>query len=300
MTRKKILILGGSGFLATNLAKKLHKLNFNIFLLCKKKNISLKKKNTIKYLFCDINNFQKLKKILKNINFEYVINLSGNINHNDKKQTKQTHFIGLKNIVKCLINKKIKLFIQAGSSLEYGNYNSPQPEKKNCKPISFYGKVKLLASRYLLSKKITFKVVILRMYQIYGPHQKQNRLIPHVITSCLKNKTFDCTSGLQIRDFLFVDDFSNLILKILKKDKLKSKIYNVGSGKPILIKKLVKKIVKIIGKGNPKFGALKMRKDETLNLYPNINKIKKEFKWEPKINLEKGLFNTIKFYEKKY
>lgn len=188
------------------------------------------------------------------------------------------------------------MFIQIGSSLEYGKIKSPHKENFKCKPISYYGKAKYLATQYL--KKNTNKYIILRPYQIYGPNQKKDRLIPITIDSCLKNKSFGCTDGSQFRDFLFVDDFSDLILKILKSKKIFSGIYNIGSGKPYQIKNLINLIQKKIKKGKPIFGKLKMRKEEMVFTYPNIKKIKKFYKWKPKININNGLNKTIKFYEK--
>ena len=70
-------------------------------------------------------------------------------------------------------------------------------------------------------KKKMSNFIILRPYQVYGPYQKYDRLIPMVIKSCLKNKKFPCTEGNQERDFLYVDDFTDLIIKILKKKILK-------------------------------------------------------------------------------
>ena len=139
--------------------------------------------------------------------------------------------------------------------------------------------------------------MILRPYQIYGPYQKFDRLIPQVIKNCLDNKNFDCTEGSQLRDFLYVDDFINLFKKNFKKKKIESGIYNVGSGKPIKVKDVVNKINLIIGKGKPNFGKIKMRKDEISSLYPNINKLKKKLKWAPKTNFNLGIKKTIKFYK---
>ena len=51
-----------------------------------------------------------------------------------------------------------------------------------------------------------------------------------------KNKSFPCSEGFQLRDFLYVDDFNSLLIKIIKKKKIKSGIYNVGTGKPIRVK----------------------------------------------------------------
>ena len=295
---KKILIVGGSGFLGFNLAKKLDSSKFKIFLLCKNKKSRPSKLKKAKYLYCDLQNISKLNKVLST-NFDIIVNFSGNIDHQNKSETYKTHYQGVKNLVSLVRNKGVKLFIQAGSSLEYGNKKSPQVEQTRSSPISIYGKAKYLASRFLLNKKNKFKVIILRMYQVYGPHQKKDRLIPQVINSCLQRKTFPCTEGKQIRDFLYVDDLCNLILKILKKNSLNSGIYNVGTEKPVSVKNVISKIVKFLKRGEPNFGKIKMRKDEINYLYPNIKKVKKEFNWTPKVSLNKGLIKTIKFYEKR-
>ena len=136
------------------------------------------------------------------------------------------------------------------------------------------------------------------MYQIYGPNQNNQRLIPFVINSCLKSKNFNCTSGQQIRDFLYIDDLVNLIIKILKKKLFKKKIYNAGSGEPVKIKSMIQKITDKIKKGNPNFGKIMMRKDENFKLYPDITSVKEEFNWQPKVNINEGLKKTINFYAK--
>jgi len=238
-----------------------------------------------------------LKKKIKEKKFHYVINLSGNINHQKNSETLKVHFVGLKNLLKTISEKNIRLFIKIGRSLEYGKKSSPQKESFFCKPISYYGKAKYKASSFL-SKKLD-NYLILRPYQIYGPYQKDDRLIPMVIKSCLKNRKFPCSLGKQERDFLYVDDFTNLIIKILKKNKVRKKIYNVGSGNATKVKKIIDLILKFTQKGKPLFGNIKMRKDELKQLYPNISSITKEFNWKPKIKLELGLKKTISFYEKK-
>ena len=296
MTKKKILIIGASGFLGYNLSLKLKKLGYSLFLLSRNKNKYLKISGA-SYIFCDISNKKKLQKKI-NRNFNFVINLSGNIDHNDKKNSKKIHFEGVKNIINILEKKKINLFIQIGSSLEYGKIKSPHKENNYCKPVSFYGKAKHLASKYLVKKKLLFKFIILRPYQIYGPYQKINRLIPHVVTSCLKDKSFDCSNGSQFRDFLYVEDFVDLVIKIINCKNNQSGVYNVGYGKPQKVKSVIQKIILILKKGKPNFGRIKMRPDEVKYLYPNIEKVRSIYKWSPKINLSQGLKKTIRYYKK--
>ena len=295
ITKTNILIVGGTGFLGTNLALKLTKnKKYKVDLLVKNKKKINKALKSTNYFNCDISNFKDLKKKIQK-SYHFVINLSGNINHKKNTETKQVHFNGLKNLVSVIDKKNLKLFIQTGSSLEYGRMMSPQKEKIICKPVSFYGEAKYRASQYIIKNLKNY--LIIRPYQIYGPYQKKNRLIPMMINSCLKNEKFNCTNGSQLRDFLYVDDFSNLLIKILKKRNFKHKIYNVGYGKPFEVKYVINSITKIIKRGEPLFGKIKMREDEIKKLYPNISRIKKDLKWRPTVNLTKGLKKTITFYK---
>jgi len=293
--KKKILITGASGFLGVNLIRKLSKQkSFIIYGLVNLKTRKFEKIKKVKYIKSDISNSRKLKKKLKN-NFDYVINFAGNIDHKNKNQTLKTHYFGLKNLINAIQKEKIKRFIQVGSSLEYGSKECPHFENTKCNPKSHYGKSKFLSTKFI-QKKIK-NYIILRPYQIYGAYQKINRLIPLVIDACLKNKSFDCTDGSQYRDFLYVEDFIDLVIKIIKKGKIKAGIYNVGSGKPIKVKKVISSIQKIIKKGKPQFGKIKMRRDESNSSYPNISKIKRNLNWKPKTKFHYGLKKTINFYE---
>ena len=139
---------------------------------------------------------------------------------------------------------------------------------------------------------------MLRIFLTYGPDQKENRFIPQIIKGCLKNNDFKTSSGKQIRDFCYIDDVVSAIHMVMMSKKSIGKIYNVGSGKPVKIKNVVKIIKSIIGKGNPIYGSFKLRKNENIKLYPNIKKIKNEIGWKVKYNLNEGLFKTVEHFKK--
>ena len=127
-----------------------------------------------------------------------------------------------------------------------------------------------------------------------------NRIIPITITNAIKDKKFDCSEGKQLRDFIFVDDVISAIIKIIKSKKSSGEIINIGSGKPLSVKNVINKICKLVKKGRPQFGKIKLRKDEILILYPDIKKAKKLLRWRPKTSIKNGLNKTISFFKKCY
>ncbi len=297
---KKLLIIGGTGFLGYHVAVKAKKKNWMVHSISSRKPKKIRYLKNVKYLICDITNKKHVNKSL-NSKYDYIINFGGYVDHSNKKKTHSSHFNGCKNLIDIIQKKKIipSKFIQIGSSIENLKSKSPQSElypKLNYKIKSVYGYSKLLATRYLINhfRKKNFPAIILRPYIIYGPKQDSNRFIPFVIENCKKNKKFILSTCEQHRDFLFIDDFVRLIFKVLSSDsKSHGNIFNVGYGKPIKLKKIVKLIRNKINKGLPDFGKFKLRPDEINIQYPNIKKIKKFFGWSPKTKFINGLIKTI-------
>jgi nucleoside-diphosphate-sugar epimerase len=295
-----VLITGGTGFIGSHLIDRCKKKGWDIISLSlNKKN----KKNGIKKLNLNVSNRNLLFKKLNKFKIDYIINLAGHINHHEKKKTFETHFRGCKNLIDFAVEKKIKKFIQIGSSVEYGFSKSPISENKkiNIKKLkSIYGISKLKASNYLIkiSKEKKLKYIILRPFLIYGPGQTNNRLIPNTIINCLKNENFPCSNGNQTRDFLYIDDFVNLVIECIQNKKVYNTIFNAGSGTPIKVKKIIRSIQKLVKKGSPIFGKILLRKDEPLKLYSDIKKTYKCLNWKPKKLLLNGLRITIRYYKK--
>ena len=296
-SNKNILIVGGTGFIGYHLAKNSLKRGWLVTSISTKKPPNKRYIPKVKYILCDVNNKKSLKKNIRKY-FKYVVNLSGYVDHSNKKKTFKSHYIGCKNLAEIFLKKKLNSFIQMGSSIEYGSLKSPQKENGRCNPKSTYGKAKLLASKYLINlyKKKNFPATILRLYLAYGPKQDFNRFLPIIINGCLKNKKFPCSEGKQIRDFIHVKDVVNIIMKSLTNKNARGQIINVGSGKPQKLKNIIKRVREFSNGGHPQFGKIKLRKDEILKVYPNIKKAKNLIKWKPKIQFEKGLKDTIKFY----
>ena len=298
--KNSILIVGGTGFIGYHLAKRCLKKGWDVTSISLSKPKKKRFLQNVKYLICDISNKEELrKKTLKH--FKYIVNMSGHVNHFDKIQTYKSHYVGCKNLIEIFLKKKPKSFIQIGSCVEYGNARSPQREnsKLTIKLIkSTYGKAKLSATQYIINlyKKTKFPATVIRLYSVYGPKQDINRFIPFVINRSMQNKRFNCSEGDQLRDFIYINDVIDALIKTLLNKKSLGQIINIASGKPKKIKDIVKLIIRSIKGGVPQYGKVKLRPDETMKIYANIKKAKKILSWKPKILFKNGIKLTIESY----
>ena len=298
MRGKKILVVGGTGFLGFHLIKRCISLKMTVTSISRRKPNQFQRLDNVEYKTCNITSLQNLKKQIDN-DYDYIVNLGGNIDHKNKNKTYHSHYLGLKNFFNIFKNKKIKRFVQIGSSSEYGKIFGPVKENNTCKPKMIYGRSKLMATNFLFKKNKLkkFPFTILRFFQVYGPFQKTNRLIPFVISSSLQNKRFNFSEGSQLRDFLYIDDAIDSIIKSFKIERTKGKIINIGYGTPIEVKRIILMIKDLIQKGKPQFGKLSLRVDESKNIYPDLRIAKKILGWKNKISLKEGLIKTIQFYK---
>ncbi len=298
----KLLVLGGSGFIGSHVAQRGINNGYETFVICKLLPPKSKRIKGVNYINLDICHQNEFKKIT-NISFNYVVNLSGYIDHSSffksGKELIDMHFNSIVNLIFHLKKDKLIRFVQIGSSDEYGDNIAPQNEAQIEKPFSPYSFAKSVSTNFIqyLFKNENFPGTIIRPFIIYGPGQKTDRLIPYVITKAINNEKFSVSSGEQIRDFLYVDDAVDAIFLALENDLANGRVINIGSGDPRSVKSVIEKIVKEIGSGKPLYGELKSRDGENLKLYPNIELAKKLLNWEPKISIESGLKKIINFYK---
>ena len=300
----RLLILGGTGFIGRNLANKAVKKGYKTVVLSLKKPNVEQKIGNVEYLEADTTNFAQLQEQLSIANFEYVVNLSGYIDHisflDGGSHIIDAHFGGLQSILKLLDWNVLKRFVQIGSSDEYGNSSAPQSEEMREAPISPYSLGKVASSQLLqmLYRTEGLPTVTLRLFLVYGPGQNINRFLPQIIKGCLLGSRFPASDGEQLRDFCYVSDITDGILSVLTNDKVVGEIINLASGEPVTIREVVEQVQNIVGLGIPEFGKVPYRISENMELYANVTKAKELLDWRTTTDLVTGIEKTIHFISK--
>lgn len=300
---ERILIVGGAGFIGKHLVKRCLKDTSNVTCL----GLRSKQNNDpfiqdIEFIQTDIADKKQLQDFLLESSFDYVFNLGGYIDHTPYlkggRKVIESHFVGLMNLLDCLDIKKLKGFVQIGSSDEYGNAPSPQNETMREMPISPYSFAKAAATNLIqmLSRTEGFPGAVLRFFLIYGPGQDNKRFLPQIIRGCLNNEEFKTSEGKQLRDFCYVDDAVNAMIKAAVTQEAMGHVINIASGSPVIIKEMIEKIMSLTGGGKPVWGAHPYRKGENMELYADISLAKSLLGWEPHTSLEEGLKKTIGYY----
>ena len=108
--KKKLLIVGGTGFIGFNLAKKTSELDYKVTCISSSYPSKKKRLSKVNYVTCDITKKKNIFIKLKNLNFDYVVNLSGYVNHSKKILTYKTHYLGAKYLIDFFKKKFLNLF----------------------------------------------------------------------------------------------------------------------------------------------------------------------------------------------
>ena len=298
----KIIVAGGTGFIGANLISELISNGNEVISISKSIDNKKRKVKNAKYIFHDLNKPIKENLLNNFMDVEYIVNCSGYIDHSNFRangiEVFYDHFNSLISLTNLAIDLKVKTFVQLGSSDEYGKNKSPIKESVRESPISPYALAKLSSTYFLQQcfREGILNTVILRPFLIFGEMQSRNRFLPYLIENCLKNKQFNVTKGDQIRDYLYIKDFNQALIKTLNNKKAYGEIINIASGIPISIKDVITSVNKLIGIGNPILGGIDYRENESMELYADINKAKSLLDWEPTYDFQNSLKSVIQWY----
>ncbi len=317
---KRIIVTGGSGFIGSNLvnfliSKKYFVINIDK-LTYSSNNFAHKDKSKKNYKFykLDINNKKKFKEIVKKYKPSAIFNLAAET-HVDRsidgpKNFVNTNILGTFTILEVLrelkrskINTKL---IHISTDEVYGDIknNKRSDEKYKYDPSSPYSASKASADHLVKSFIKTYKLnaVISNCCNNYGPYQFPEKLLPKMISNIFNNKELPVyAKGKNSREWIHVKDHCIALFMLYLKGK-SGENYNVGSGITLsnisLINKLLKisKMLKIKINKKTKIVFVKDRPGHDFRYSLNSKKIQKDLRWKSKINLDKGLSDTVKWY----
>ena len=303
----KVIVTGGAGFIGSHLCEQLIKLGHKVFVIDnfsngKIKNLS-KIKNKITIIKQDIRNYKKIQKKFKNIDNVFHLAALSDIVPSIEKPDEYftTNVDGTFNVLKASHQNKIKRFIYCASGSCYGIPKKiPTSEKSEISPEYPYSLTKRLGEEIVLhfAKIYKLNATSLRLFNVYGPRSRTSGAYGAVfgvfLAQKLSNKPFTVVGdGKQKRDFTYISDVVDALVKVSKLKNLKNKVFNVGSGTAVSVNKIVKLL-----KG--KKIKIPKRPGEPDITYADISKIKSLTGWAPKISIEKGineLLNNIEYWK---
>ena len=276
--KNKVLITGKSGFIGSNLMKRIP--NHISVLENGSKSIDLRIRSEV----------LKINKV------DTVIHLAGKIPSEERNSQNiffEHNVLGTLNILEYCVNKKIKKIIYV-SSYVYGNSKkNPINEKEVVNPHNAYTKSKALGEELckIYGEKFGIDVIILRPFNIFGNSLKKNFFISNILESIKQNKSITIINKNDKRDYLHVTDFVDAIIRMIDYES-KYDVFNVGSGKSISFEKLVNLVEQKSGKKINKIH--KSSQVHIKKIQADIKKINKKTGWKPKISLEKGIEIVLK------
>ncbi|MGJ0363462.1 NAD-dependent epimerase/dehydratase [Aliarcobacter cryaerophilus] len=285
-----ILLTGATGFLGSYLLKSFIKNGYEVIALKRStSNIYRIEEYLDQIILYDIDKTE-LSDIFENHKIDIVINTVTNYGRKDTKISSivDTNLIfGLK-LLEESVNNNVEAFINTDTLLD-----------RNLNPYAL-SKAQLVNWMQFLSTHNS-KMINVRIEHMYGTLDDENKFIYWLINQLKQNvENIDLTSGVQKRDFIYIDDIVSAYETMIKNiDRFSNyEEFELGSGNSIEVKEFVKQIVKELNVNQTittklNFGIVAYRANENMNMQANIEKLQ-NLGWKPKISIEDGIKKIIK------
>jgi len=307
---KSILVTGGAGFLGSHLCERLLRdgyevicvdnfytgQRFNISSLLSNPRFEVIRHDVCFPLYVEVDEIYNLACPASPIHYQF-----------DPVQTTKTSVHGAINMLGLAKRIKAKIF-QASTSEVYGDPQvRPQVESYwgNVNPVglrSCYDEGKRCAETLFFDyyRQHNLKIKVARIFNTYGPKMlpHDGRVISNFIVQALEGK--DVTvygDGSQTRSFCYVDDLIDAFIRLMETPDDFTGPINLGSPDEFPILELAREVLKLTG-SKSKIVFKPLPYDDPTQRQPDISLAKKTLRWEPKVKLEKGLRNTIRYFKK--
>jgi nucleoside-diphosphate-sugar epimerase len=300
---KNIIVTGATGMVGANLIRSLINVGSSVTVISRSNQISARLSeiaDSISIIRLNISNALDTRRFIEDISPEIIFHLAStpfNPPTISLEEHRSVNVAALKNLLKPLINSTCR-FIFTGSAAVYTDGRN-LTEQSETKPGSLLGKTKLEGSKFAkkFSAENKLEYIELRLFTPYGPWERPSRIIPYTILSALKGHRVKIGTGQQRRDFLFIDDVVNALIKAALFESPNNDVFNICSGTSVRILDLVRNILDLMNETvGVETNAFPTRSDEIWEISGSYRHAKKYLQWEPKISLESGLTQTIDWF----
>lgn len=257
MEKRKILVTGGAGFIASSLIKHLAK-DENNFIVAVDNLLTgnikrIPKLDNVKFIKADVNEFIDISSIFFNFSFDYVFHYAAVVG---VKRTLENPVLvlddlkGMRNVLDLCKNTCVKRVFFASSSEVYGE-PVELPQNEYTTPLNSrlpYAIVKNVGEAYLKSYKQEFDLdyTIFRFFNTYGPMQSKDFVISRFIAAALKGDDITIYGdGMQTRTFCFVDDNITACVNAFLQNKCVNDVVNIGSDIEMTVLELAEVVIKV-------------------------------------------------------
>jgi dTDP-glucose 4,6-dehydratase len=312
---KNILVTGGAGFIGSNfvrllLAKRLTYKVINYDKLTYAGNLenlaNVQSKPNYAFVKGDICDAKALDETFKAHQIDAVVNFAAE-SHVDRSITGarvfvETNVLGTQTLLEVAKANGVEKFLQVSTDEVYGTLpddpNVKFTEQTPLAPNSPYSASKAGADMLARAYFETFKmpVLITRCSNNYGPYHFPEKLIPLMIANALTNKPLPVYGdGLNVRDWLYVEDHCRAIDAVLHKGKV-GEVYNVGGNSEKANIDVVKFVLKQLGKPESLITYVKDRPGHDRRYAIDSTKLQTELGWKPLDTFESGMAKTVQWY----
>ncbi len=309
----KILVTGGCGFIGSNFIRYFSKHHptykiINIDKLTYAGNLEnlkgFENKKNYRFVKADISNAAHMKKAFRRFQPDAVINFAAE-SHVDRSISSpapfmRTNFQGVGVLLNCALEYGVKKFLQISTDEVYGSILRGRfRETSVLDPSSPYSASKAAADVLAVAYYRTYRlpVLITRSSNNYGPYQFPEKFIPLVIFNALNNKKIPLYGdGMHVRDWIHVEDNCRAIDSVFHKGRI-GEIYNIGGQYDRTNTYVVQKILRILRKPKNLVAHVKDRPGHDRRYALSIAKISRELGWRPALSFEKGIAETIRWYQ---
>jgi dTDP-glucose 4,6-dehydratase len=309
----RLLVTGGAGFIGSNFVRRtvdgtlsgiseitvLDKLTYAGTLT----NLSSLPHGSYRFVQGDICDNELVNRLAKE--HDVIVNFAAE-SHVDRSITGakdfiETNVLGTQNLLDAALRNEVKTFIQISTDEVYGTISEGSwSEDFPLLPNSPYSASKASADLIARSYNRTFGLDVrtTRCSNNYGPHQFPEKVIPLFVTNLIDgNKVPLYGKGLNVRDWLHVDDHCRGIHAVLMKGKA-GEIYNIGGGEELTNKELTSTILTKMGKNDSSIEYVQDRLGHDLRYSVSIEKISRELEYQPLVKFDEGIEETIEWYKK--